>query len=140
MTRRKPTIIHLIPLVLMLVAGPLHAQTMFVCAMMNTVMEDRCCDDLTSRGTPETGSDPCCEQSVELRFDPASDETSVVIKQIKVRSDVVRRWPAYSKRLSVCRSAALLRSFPSASTAVLKTAEQTPTPLPSACESRHITS
>ncbi len=88
MTRRKPTIIHLIPLVLMLVAGPLLAQTMFVCAMMNTVMEDRCCDDLTSRGTPETGSDPCCEQSVELRFDPASDETSVVIKQIKVRSDV----------------------------------------------------
>lgn len=87
-TNRKPTIIRSILLVLMLVAGPLQAQTLFTCAMMDAVMEDCCCDEMDSRDALESTSEPCCEKSVELRFDPASDETSVVIKPIEVRSDV----------------------------------------------------
>ncbi len=88
MTSRKPTIIRPILLVLMLVAGPLHAQTLFACAMMDEVMEDCCCDESEDRVALETKYVPCCEQSVELRFDLSSDEASVVIKPIEIRSDV----------------------------------------------------
>lgn len=51
-------------------------------------MEDCCCDDLDSQDALETKSEPCCEQTVELRFEPVADETSVVIRPTEVRSDV----------------------------------------------------
>lgn len=88
MTSRRPKIIHSILLALLLLAGPLHAQTLFACEMMDEVLEDCCCDETDSNGGFDTLPEPCCEQSVELRFEPASDEPSVVIKPVEVRSDV----------------------------------------------------
>ncbi len=76
-------------LALMLVVGAVQAQTSYFCSMMDTVIHDGCCcadsdiDDMAL-----TDSEPCCEKSVELSIDAASDQVQTSIKPIKFESDV----------------------------------------------------
>lgn len=85
-------------LLLVLVVGPLQAQTVFACAMMDTVMHGECCcedhevneDCLDSDGdaTLEFSPGPCCERSVEVSIDEDARQDSPVVKPVEVRSDV----------------------------------------------------
>lgn len=95
MLRRKRPVIRPLLLVLILVIGPVHAQTLFACAMMDTVVHDTCCCDDHEQcadsdcdGALETEREPCCEISLELSIDHGSDQTTRVSKPVEVRSDV----------------------------------------------------
>jgi hypothetical protein len=90
MQRRKKLMIRRILLVLILVVGPVHAQILFACAMMDTVVHDTCCCDEHEysvnsdiENSLKVEYEPCCEVSVGLRID-----TESVHKLIEVRSDV----------------------------------------------------
>ncbi len=73
----------------MLVLGSVQAHASYFCSMMDTVIHDGCCcadsdiDDMAF-----TDSEPCCEKSVELGVDAASDQVQTSIKPIKFESDV----------------------------------------------------
>jgi len=80
MTGKSPSIRALLLLLLVLV-GPLQAQTVFACPMMNVVMHDACCCaahsadedcvDANCEGSLPADASPCCDLSVELSFDKA---------------------------------------------------------------------
>jgi hypothetical protein len=76
-------------LALMLVLGSVQAHASYFCSMMDTVIHDGCCcadsdiDDMAF-----TDSEPCCEKSVDLGIDTASDQVQTSIKPIKFESDV----------------------------------------------------
>lgn len=82
---------------LLLAAGPLQAQTVFACAMMDAVMHDACCCDEHSAieacvesncdTTLEASGQPCCERSVEVTVDQDSRQAAPVGKLADVRSD-----------------------------------------------------
>ncbi|MCZ6855329.1 MAG: hypothetical protein O7G86_15565 [Gammaproteobacteria bacterium] len=76
-------------MVLLLLLGPLNAQTVFACMMMSgVVLESCCCDDHEPViNKLDTEHEPCCEKFVELRTDPTSD-LSTFTKPVEVRSDV----------------------------------------------------
>jgi hypothetical protein len=87
--------IRCLPLLLMLAIGPVHAQTLFACAMMDMVVHETCCcddhdayagSDCDDAMATENGS--CCEKSVELSIDQGSDQTAAISKPAEVRSDV----------------------------------------------------
>jgi hypothetical protein len=98
MNRPRPSYLRSVLLVLVLAVGPIQAQTMFACAMMDTVMHADCCcgDRAVHRGCVdsscdaalESGRDPCCEQSVELGIDDDARQDSPVVNPAVVRSDV----------------------------------------------------
>jgi hypothetical protein len=90
MPERKKSSIRLILLVLMLVVGPVQAQTLFACEMMDQVLHDSCCCDENSGVDDVTvaKSDPCCEKRVELTIDHSGDQSPSVVKPVEVRSDV----------------------------------------------------
>ena len=79
MWRFKRTFIRPLLLALLLVMGPMHAQIVFACTMMDMAVQGECdcCDH--ENGKPcvdsdcdiavDSDDDPCCEQSVELGFD-----------------------------------------------------------------------
>ena len=92
--RSKPSLTPLL-LVLMLVVWPLQAQTVFACAMMDTVMHVACCcddhhdcADSDCDDALESNRGPCCKQSVELSFDQDVQQNTPVIKPVELRSDV----------------------------------------------------
>ena len=84
-------------LLLLLAAGPLQAQSVFACAMMDALIHDVCCCDdhnvvegcvETSCGTTlEAREEPCCERSVEVTADPDSRQAAPVGKRTHVGSD-----------------------------------------------------
>jgi hypothetical protein len=98
MQQRKRIFIRPLLLVLMLVLGPLHAQTIFACTMMDVAMHDDCCcdDDCQDKdcvdSTLDTALDsseePCCEQSVEVRIDEDARQHAPIVKHAEVGSDV----------------------------------------------------
>ncbi len=89
MLRRNKTFTRAVLLALMLVLGSVQAHASYFCSMMDTVIHDGCCcadsdiDDMAF-----TDSEPCCEKSVELGIDAASDQVQTSIKLIKFESDV----------------------------------------------------
>lgn len=96
MNRRLRTFLRPV-LILIVAAGPLHAQTVFACSMMDMVMEECCCDDhRIGKGCIDSDCDaavgpseePCCEQSVEVQVDEDAREDARIVKPLEIRSDV----------------------------------------------------
>ena len=83
-------------LALLLLAGTLQTQTVYACAMMETVMHDQCCCDDHGDCAASDCSDtfyandtPCCERTVELTNNSDTQQAAPLGKQrIKIRSDV----------------------------------------------------
>mgnify|MGYP003635815847 CR=1 FL=1 len=84
-------------LILIVSIGPLQAQTVFACLMMDKVMDECCCDGhqtgkecLDSDCEVAVGAreDPCCEQSAELQIDEDARQDTRVTNLSEVRSDV----------------------------------------------------
>lgn len=89
-------------LLLMLAAGPLQAQTVLLCEMMEVPRQETCCchDTETARETdadttcdrpschttPRSEVNGCCDQAVEVRFEP--DAASPITKPSIDRSDL----------------------------------------------------
>jgi hypothetical protein len=82
-------------LLLLLAIGPLQAQAVFACAMMDTVVQDECCCEHheVAEGCADHYCDstsgsaqPCCERSVELGVDEDAADAATV-KPTEVRSD-----------------------------------------------------
>ncbi len=74
---------------LMLIVGSVQAQVSYFCGMMDTVIHDDCCcaeSDVDEMMV--TDSEPCCEKSVELAIDAATDQAQTKTKPIKFESDV----------------------------------------------------
>jgi hypothetical protein len=95
MTRRNPSFLRAL-LLLILAIGPLQAQSVFACAMMDTVVQDCCCDDhksddyckdSTCESTLQSGDAPCCERSIEVRVDAEAAQNVPLVKLTDVRSD-----------------------------------------------------
>ena len=89
MKHRNPPFLR--PLLLLIMAvGPLQAQSVLACAMMDTVVRhDCCCDDHKTdnhctdpdcESTFETAHDPCCERSVEVGIDQESAQNIPLVK------------------------------------------------------------
>jgi hypothetical protein len=98
MIPRRSSSLHKWLLLLILIIGPLQAQTVFACEMMDTIMHGECCcagdksgapcDDADCEGAFDAGSGPCCERSVELSLDPDARQDSPAIKPVEMRSAV----------------------------------------------------
>ena len=95
MQRHTRPLIRPLLLVAMLVLGSLHAQTLFACDMMDTIVHDTCCCDEHERcvrsdcgAVLENERDPCCEASVGLSIEHASDQTDPLNGPSKVRFDL----------------------------------------------------
>ncbi len=76
--------------VVVLVLGPLNAQTVFACMMMGGIEFDTCCcdDHAPAILDSDDGDESCCETSVELRIEQSSEQKNPITKPVEVRSDV----------------------------------------------------
>ena len=74
----------------MLIVGSVQAQVSYYCGMMDAVIyDDCCCTDVGVDDMMVADSDgPCCEKSVELTIDAATDQVQSQTKPIKFESDV----------------------------------------------------
>ena len=81
----------------MVAIGPLQAQTVFACSMMDRVMDECCCGDHASGrncidsdcdATVGSSNDPCCERSVEVNVDEDTRQDTRIAKPLEIRSDV----------------------------------------------------
>ena len=96
MYRPKKSVLNYILLAILLLAGTLQTQTVYACAMMDTVMHgDCCCDDhgdctaSDCSDTIYTEDGPCCERTVELTNNSDTQLAALLGKQrMKIRSDV----------------------------------------------------
>ena len=82
-------------LLLFLLIGPLEAQQLFVCEMMDTTfLNDCCCEehkncaDTDCSDSITTESNTCCEVSIELNINHEAYDELTVIKSVEVRSNV----------------------------------------------------
>ena len=78
-------------LIFLLLVGPLQAQQMFACEMMNATFLDNCCCVNHDNGNDDAitvEKAPCCEESTELTLNFQADETTNIIKSVEIRSDV----------------------------------------------------
>ena len=97
MKRRTPSFARAL-LLLIVAVGPLQAQTVFACAMMDSVMQDECCCEhhVSARdceigdcdAVPEAREAPCCEHSVDIIADPDARHDGSISKPVELRSDV----------------------------------------------------
>jgi hypothetical protein len=96
MYRPKKSVLSYLLLAILLLAGTLQTQTVYACAMMNTVMHgDCCCDDHGDCAASDFSDTiyaedvPCCERTVELTNNSDTQQAVPLGKQrIKIRSDV----------------------------------------------------
>lgn len=101
MRLHKRTSIRALLLALMLVIGPVHAQTVFACTMMDMVMhgdcsscdheEDQPCADRGCNTAVNPDGEPCCERSVQLSFDQDALQKTPGAKSAELRADA--EWP-----------------------------------------------
>lgn len=85
-------------LLLILVVGPLQAQSVFACSMMDTVMHGDCCCvghksdqdciEADCEGAVDASASPCCERSVEISVDDEARQDTPIVTAVEVRSDV----------------------------------------------------
>ena len=82
-------------LLFLLLVGPLQAQQVFVCGMMDVTFFDGCCcedhnncSDADCSDAIATENSQCCEESVELTIDNEANEEVNVIKSVEIRSNV----------------------------------------------------
>jgi len=88
MNRRLQTFLRSV-LILIVGVGPLQAQAVFACSMMDTVMEECCCGDhLIGDAAVDSNEEPCCEQSVEVQVDEDARQDTQLVKPFEIRSDV----------------------------------------------------
>lgn len=96
MNRRLRTFLRSV-LILIVAIGPLQAQIVYACSMMDSVMTECCCDhhrigeehigsDFDAAAEP--GEEPCCEQSVEVQVDEDVRQDTQIVKPSELRSDV----------------------------------------------------
>ena len=90
MPKQNQSSLRRILLVLILVIGPVQAQALFACEMMDRVPnENCCCDEYSDLGDVVLAkSDPCCEKSIELSVDHSGEQSPPTAKPLEVRSDV----------------------------------------------------
>ena len=90
MRRLKKQLVRPLLFVMVLVLGPLNAQTVFACMMMGGIELDTCCcdDHAPAILDSDDGDESCCETSVELRIEQSSEQKNPVAKLVEVRSDV----------------------------------------------------
>jgi hypothetical protein len=98
MTEKHPPSLRALLFLLLFVVGPLQAQSVFACPMMDKVVhgecccvgpsEDKDCVDATCEAALPVGSDPCCDQSVELSLDTDARLDTPILKPIEVSSEV----------------------------------------------------
>lgn len=90
MKRYRKQLVRPLLLVLLLVLGPLSAQSTYVCPMLGEVVLDKCCcdDHDTAQFTLDSERNTCCEKSVDLQIDSGSDQFRTTIKKADVRSDL----------------------------------------------------
>jgi hypothetical protein len=94
MNHRNPLFLRAL-LLFLLAIGPLQAQSVFACAMMETVVHHDCCCDGHTTGdhctnsncesTLESGDAPCCERAIEVGIDREAGQNTPV-KSAEVRS------------------------------------------------------
>lgn len=85
-------------LLLLLVVGPLQAQSVFACSMMDTVMHGDCCCvghksdqdciDADCEGAVDASASPCCDRSIDISVDVEARQGTPVVTAVEVRSDV----------------------------------------------------
>jgi hypothetical protein len=84
-------------LILIAVVGPLQAQTLFACSMMNRVMDECCCDNHQTgedcvnsdcEAAVESSEGRCCERSVEVNVDEDARQDTQIVKPQEIRTDV----------------------------------------------------
>ena len=98
MYQRKPNFIRPLLLVLMLVIGPVHAQNVLTCAVMDMVMHsdcfcdgdkrDKACMDSSFDIAADSDDAPCCEHSVNLTSDEDARRANPIVKPTGVHADV----------------------------------------------------
>lgn len=96
MNRRKQSYWISALLALLLATGPLQAQVLYACTMMDTAMHDECCcDDYDDCADSNCGDSinadetPCCERTVELTKDGEAPQAVVPAKQkAEIKSNV----------------------------------------------------
>lgn len=81
-------------LIFLLLVGPLQAQQVFACGVMDAVfLDDCCCEDHNNCGDSDhsdaiTPENQCCEESIQLSFNDEANSDVGVIKSVEIRSDV----------------------------------------------------
>ena len=89
MLRPNKQFVRAILIGLMLVVGSVQAQVSYFCGMMDTVIhDDCCCGDSDVDEMIVSDGEPCCEKSVELAIDAATDQAQTKTKPVKFESDV----------------------------------------------------
>ena len=88
MPRPNKQIVRTVLLGLMLIVGTVQAHVSYYCGMMDAVIHvDCCCADSEVDDGLLADNEPCCEKSVELVIDNATDQAQVTAKPIKFESD-----------------------------------------------------
>ena len=81
-------------LIFLLLVGPLQAQQVFACGMMDAVfLDDCCCEDHNNCDDSDhsdalTPENQCCEESIQLSFNDGSNCDVSIAKSVEIRSDV----------------------------------------------------
>ncbi len=90
MRRLRKQLVRPLLFALVLVLGPLNAQTVFACMMMGGVELETCCcgDHEPAILDSADGEERCCEAGVDLRIEPSSEQQNPATKPVEVRSDV----------------------------------------------------
>ncbi len=88
MPRPNKQIVRSVLIGLILIVGSVQAHVSYNCEMMEAVIHvDCCCADSDVDDALITDSEPCCEKSVELIVDIATDQAQTTAKPIKFESD-----------------------------------------------------
>lgn len=98
MIRRNPSLARVLLVLGVLIVGPLQAQSVFACPMMDDVMHGECCcvghktdEDCVNAdcdGAVDANTDPCCDRTVTISIDEEARQDAPIVKPVEVRSDV----------------------------------------------------
>jgi len=98
MKPRNPSSLRTFLFLLLLAIGPLQAQAVFACTVMDMPVHDNCCCDEhksdDSCGNADChpnlkpGENPCCERNLQVSVNEDVKEDTPVVKPAEVRSDV----------------------------------------------------
>tara|TARA_R110002096_G_scaffold348189_1_gene541438 strand:- start:14973 stop:15398 length:426 start_codon:yes stop_codon:yes gene_type:complete len=91
-TKRNLTVIVLVAVGI--AAGPVSAQALFTCSMMDTAPSATCCCDDQLRcddwdgDTPGANRGGCCDISIEIQADFGRDQSAAIGQPVEIRSNV----------------------------------------------------
>lgn len=97
MTGRSSALVRTLLLVI-LVAGPLQAQSVFACSLMDEVKRGDCCcighsldehcPDAKCDAAFNADAEPCCERSVEVSIREDARQNTPVVNSVEVRAEM----------------------------------------------------